>query len=460
MRVLFVLGGRVFFRFVDGAVRSLDAAGHEVHVLTPNGTNVALDRCEQECTSVRVAAYEDRPHVWRRPLTALRHLRAYRHWLEPERRWSDFLRRRWATTEFGFPSVLRAVVRILGHKRFDRWLARVPVALLEIPERLPANPHVTRDLAVLEPDLVVCTPFVYPSPRRHTTEVEYLKAARRLGFPSVVVVASWDNLTMKGAFYVKPDRVLVWNEIQRDEAWDLHGLPPEDTVATGAAVFDGWFDRSFERPRESFLDEAGLAGKEYVLYVESSGASGDEWATIHRLAEALDRVGAEADLAVMVRRHPSRRDAWRPLEHPRLVLFPDQSAVPDTEEARGTLFNSIHHARAVLGINTTVFLEAAILDRPSIVLVEPGTDHFQQGLVHFRYLLDAGFLELAENVDAAAGRVLEAVAGVDRHRQARRDFVGSFIRPQGLDSSSAEAMARALLDLVSGSPDSRDRRSR
>ena len=448
MRLVFVLGGRVFFRFVDGAVRELHDRGHEIYVLTPNGANTALERCVEDCPAVRVTEYRDSRYRWRRPLTALRHLRAYRHWLEPERRWSDFLRRRWATTSFGFPRTLRGVVRLLGHERFDRWLGRLPRSWFESPERAIApDPSVTRSLVDLAPALVVCTPFVYPSPRRHTTEVEYLKAASRLGIPTAVVVASWDNLTMKGAFYVRPDRVLVWNEIQRQEARDLHEFPAQQVVVTGAPIFDSWFAGRFELPREEFLAEAGLAdASDYVLYVESSGASGDEWRTIHDLAEALDQAAADPGLRVMVRRHPSRRDPWPPLEHPRLRLFPDASAVPDTEESRRRLFNSIHHSRAVVGINTTVFLEAAILDRPTVALLDPEKDHFQAGLVHFRYLLDAGYLELAHDAAQVAARILAIRDGEDAGRAPRRAFVASFIRPLGLGRPAAAILAQALLD--------------
>ena len=248
MRIVFVLGGRVFFRFVDSVVRHLDAEGHHVDVLTPNGTNLALERCRDQACNVRIRPYGEEPYVLKRWMTALRHLRGYRHWLEPEHRWSDFLRRRWATTEHGFPRSLRGLVKLLGLERFDRLICFLPTRpFLSACERhTPPNPGVARALRELEPDLVVSTPFVYPSPRRHTTEVEYLKAARQLGIPTAVVVASWDNLSMKGVFYVEPDLALVWNEIQRREARDFHQLPLEHVMATGAPVFDAWFDGSFE----------------------------------------------------------------------------------------------------------------------------------------------------------------------------------------------------------------------
>lgn len=450
MRIVFVLGGRVFFRFIDGVVRELDADGHQVEVRVPVSPSVAIERCRDECRSLAVVTYGEEPYVLKRLVTHVRLLRGYRHWLAPEHRWPEFLRRRWATTELGFPRALRGAVSLLGLERFDRLITALPTrrVLAALERRIPPNPRVAAALRKSAPDLVVATPFVYPSPRQHTTEVEHVKAARRLGIPTAVMVASWDNLSMKGVFYVEPDLVLVWNEIQRREAGDFHHLASDKVVATGAPLFDAWFERRYELPREELLRRAGLAG-DYVLYVESSAASGDEWGLVHRSAEALDAAGADPALRVMVRRHPSRRDVWRPLEHPRLKLFPDQSSVPDTTEGRTEFYNSIRHARAVVGVNTTVFLEAAILDRPCVALLDPEKDYFQAGLVHFQYLLDADFLELAASPEEAAERLLAIAVGADRKRNERQAFVRSFVRPVDDGRSASRVTADALVAFVS-----------
>ncbi len=68
-------------------------------------------------------------------------------------------------------------------------------------------------------DLVVITPLV-DGPSQH----DWLRSARALGIPAVLAVASWDNLTNKGVLFDRPDRTYVWNEIQRREAIELHGL--------------------------------------------------------------------------------------------------------------------------------------------------------------------------------------------------------------------------------------------
>jgi hypothetical protein len=43
---------------------------------------------------------------------------------------------------------------------------------------------------------------------------------------SVLGVGSWDHLTTKGLIHEMPDRIVVWNELQRTEAAELHGARP------------------------------------------------------------------------------------------------------------------------------------------------------------------------------------------------------------------------------------------
>ena len=59
--------------------------------------------------------------------------------------------------------------------------------------------------------------------------------------PCALMVASWDNLTCKGAIQVTPDLVTVWNAFQHREAEAMHGVPRERIVVTGAQLYDQWF---------------------------------------------------------------------------------------------------------------------------------------------------------------------------------------------------------------------------
>src|SRR5439155_1412024 len=68
-----------------------------------------------------------------------------------------------------------------------------------------------------------------------------------------------------------PERVFVWNEAQRQEAVELHGIPADHVFATGAQLFDEWFERRPSGSQEEFVRQVGLDPRlPYVAYVASS----------------------------------------------------------------------------------------------------------------------------------------------------------------------------------------------
>src|SRR4051794_15053735 len=157
----------------------------------------------------------------------------------------------------------------------------------------------------LEPDVVIVSPLVETG----SPQGDHLRAADRLGIPTGLLVASWDNLTTKGVIRDVPDVTIVWNEDQIREAIDLHGLPRDSVVATGAHSHDHWFAWQPSRGREQFAAQLGLReDRPFLLYVCSSGfiAGDDEVAFVREWVERLRATGdaALASVGVLIRPHP------------------------------------------------------------------------------------------------------------------------------------------------------------
>jgi hypothetical protein len=83
-----------------------------------------------------------------------------------------------------------------------------------------------------------------------------LKAATQMKIPTVLLVASWDNLT-KGVFPSRPDRLVVWNPIMFEEAQELHGFRPEQIFIGGVPQFDLYADKSQLPDRRTFFERVG-----------------------------------------------------------------------------------------------------------------------------------------------------------------------------------------------------------
>jgi hypothetical protein len=113
---------------------------------------------------------------------------------------------------------------------------------------------------------------------------------------------------------VQPDRVLVWNDVQRREAIELHGCPPEHVIVTGAARFDEFFNSTPDRSRSTFLTGLGLdPERPTILYLGSSQLTGpNETELVRRWAESLRASNDDVvrGCNILVRPHPALRMSW------------------------------------------------------------------------------------------------------------------------------------------------------
>ena len=138
------------------------------------------------------------------------------------------------------------------------WMTRhwkIVQRALELTEAVvPCDPDFQQFVEAQKPDMMLVTPLV----EFGSYQTEYVKCAHRLGVPVLYLPFSWDNLTNRGLSRVAPDRTLVWNEHQRREAIELHGVSPQSIVVTGAPRFDEFFEMTPSSTRAAFCGAAGL----------------------------------------------------------------------------------------------------------------------------------------------------------------------------------------------------------
>src|SRR5262249_41159815 len=184
------------------------------------------------------------------------------------------------------------LIRSVTERSSERFSRRAIAVLGALERAIPTSRRVDRFLRERAPDVVLVTPVVEFA----SNQVEYVKSARKAGISSAVGVASWDNLTGKGLIRVAPDRVFVWHEAQAEEAVQMHGIPRDQVVATGAGKFDEWFERVPQTSTAEFARKVGLdPERPYVLYACSSAFI------------APDEVGFVERWLTAVRAHPSPR---------------------------------------------------------------------------------------------------------------------------------------------------------
>jgi hypothetical protein len=454
LRVLFVMASPEYLRYYDSTIGELAARGHDVAVAVNSRREtkpIGLQRLSALEGHVRVLGVTPAPSGrWYSIGRGLRGVTDFVRYLHPDYSAAAALRTR--MKHKAVPPGFRMIDRVPS---LSARATRRLIALLDACERaIPLNSGIVRFIRAERPDVILLTPLVDAA----SVQVEFVKAARALGIPSAACIASWDNLTNKGLLRSLPDTVIVWNEAQRREAEAYHYAAPEQVVVTGAPLFDRWFATSMTRPRAEFCSHVGLPDdRPFVLFTGSSNFISDstlEVEFVRRWVAALRRADDPMlrDINVVVRPHPYNCDAWRLSEpwDPGVVVYPRLGYSPLAPNSRIDFYDSIFHAAAVVGINTSAMIEAAIVGRPVLSIQAPEFARTQEGTLHFHHLLPehGGFVSLASSITEHVSQLADRLRAPDVTLEQTRRFVVSFIRPNGLDRPATPIMADAVESLA------------
>lgn len=455
MRVLVLLLAPVDLRNYGSVIRLLGQRGHEVRLAFHGdrhapGTRELLDALLAEVPGVTATAVPaPDPDAWLDFAADVRSCLDYLQFLDPA--YHAIYRER---AERRLPEMTRKLARYrLVRSRPGQ--AAAAAILRTIDRSLEPNPQIVRFIAGENPDVVLFSPYI----SLRTPQPDYLRAARALGLPTGVLVQSWDNLTSKSLMRPQPDRVFVWNEMQRREAEELHQVPRERVVVTGAQCYDQWFEWR-PRPWEEFCERVGLDPSRPLLlwlcFVPFKAAKEAPEIEYVRRWVALLRASGDPTLegaSVLVRPHPKRLDQWRETDLSDLdgvVAWPLHGRLPTDPESQADYYDSIYHSRAAVGLNTSAMIEAAVVGRPVFTIIAPEYHESQQGTVHFRHLLEVSgdALVVAHSLEEHVRQLSETLAGHRDAAAAARRFVEDFVRPHGLDVPATPIFVDAIEELA------------
>jgi hypothetical protein len=440
MKVLLSALHFAYLRNFEPVVRALAERGHHVHLSADEperlGGQALVERLAAEYANVTwdfAPSADSEP--WYHAASRFRIALDYVRFSDRMYARSPKLRRRYRDRAPRLVRVLLPVVRPSVAKRLLTRLER-------LMPRVPADDDYFRRHA---PDVVMLASLTYARSR----QLDHLKSARALGIPTVACIASWDHLSSKALLHLPPDLVIVWNEVQRDEAIRMHGLPANRIVSTGAQCYDHWFGRRPDRSRDELCRAVGLRpDRPFILYVCSAlSPTPDpvEPVFVRRWIEALRSHPALRDAGVLVRPHPERRKEWDAVSLEGLDNVVLHGANPIDDEAKRDYFDSLYHSSAVVGLVTSAFLEAAIVGRPVLTVLTPEYRPHQEEMVHFQYLLnvDGGILRTATTLAEHVDHLAQAVREQGRDERNRR-FLTTFVRPSGLDTAATPLFADAV----------------
>jgi hypothetical protein len=341
----------------------------------------------------------------------------------------------------------------------SRVARRVLGAIMRAGERLmPISAASSAFIEAHDPDVVLAASVT----AWRVPQIDHLRAARALGRRTGICVFSWDHLSGKALLRTVPDRIFLWNDTQKREAVEWHRMPADRIVVTGAQCYDQWFGREPSRDRASFCRAVGLDPEQPILLYVCSVMTPDptESRFVLRWIEEVRR-SADPRLrqaGILVRPHPERMAEWDGVSLERFGNAALYGRNPTSPDAQADYFDSLFHSHAVIGLVTSAFLEAAIVGRPVHTLLLPEFEMYQEGVQHFRYLLEVegGLLEVTRSFPQHLAELSAALARPRQRDERNVRFITAFVRPGGLDRAATPRFLAALEEMAGAAPPAAD----
>lgn len=330
-------------------------------------------------------------------------------------------------------------------RRLERWEnALTPLLAAEYYDRY-------------RPDLVFYTTLYS---RHHYLE----RGAQQRGIPTVAFVQSWDNPTSKGPFRLRPDHLIVWNEVLRDELIRYHGCHPEHLYVSGAPQFDIYADRKAYSSRGRFFRRWGLdPTRKLITYTTGTATTTPFDHEVVELLHAANERGAfRQPSQLLVRLHPKDRATdYRRFEGaPALVLqLPGRrgntlDSWNPTEEDMYELAELMCYSDVVVNVASTITIDAAAFDTPVVNVAFDGRSakpysgscRRYYDYDHYRRIVQSGGVRLAHSPEELVRHVQayldDPTLDADGRRIIREQQCGR------LDGKAGRRIAGHLLALV------------
>jgi hypothetical protein len=248
-----------------------------------------------------------------------------------------------------------------------------------LSDRLVSHPDMEALFDRYRPVLVVAA-----NPGLVFSEVPLLRTARRRAVRSMAIDPSWDNFTNKLIPVRQVDRLVVWNDIMKEQAITLHGYAADAIRVAGAPQFDPHF--RVRTPRAEFFKRIGAdpARKLIALTTTPRSLYTHHDHVLRGLVAAMGD-GRLQNAQVLVRLHPRDEfEAYREFTgQPHVIIekpFRDTVKVADglaidvMPENQKHLGDTLCHADVVVNVASTISVEACIFDTPVVNICFDGPE--------------------------------------------------------------------------------------
>ena len=326
-----------------------------------------------------------------------------------------------------------------------------------IADRFVAHPAMEALFDRYNPVLVIAA-----NPGLVFSEVPLLRTAKRRGVRCMAIDPSWDNFTNKLIPVRHVDRLIVWNEIMREQAVRLHGYDPSAIRIAGAPQFDPHFRERTPRP-EFFARLGADPARKLIALTTTPKALYAHYDHVTRALIGAMNDGRLPNAQLLVRVHPRDDiDAYREFAGtPHVIIekpFRDSVKVADglavdvTAENQRHLGDTLCYADVVVSVASTITIEACIVDTPVVNVNFDGPSESPYvksarryyAFTHYANVTARNSVRLAMSPDEMVREVATYLADPSRDAAGRRQVV--LDQCHFTDGRSAERVVQFVLD--------------
>lgn len=313
------------------------------------------------------------------------------------------------------------------------------------------------------PDLVVgASPGV-----NSRLDIPVFAEAQKRRIRTLALIHSWDNIAKrKGPMWIRPDILGVWNEFQEQDAVKANFYKKKEIKIVGPPHFDIYWKKDTFLYREDFFKKIGLdCNKKTVTMIATCPGLVRNSYIVDLLLDALRKNKFVVPVQLICRPTPSVNPKWNDTQFGRFDNNPDifidrqvqHSAKLGWKPDNIQLYhfaNLLQHSDIIVNIVSTATIEAAILDRP-VVLVSFSTlqpEMFDRHITnsvckeHFKIVVDSGATYMAKDPDDLIAGVNKYLIDPAMHRKERNNLKNAIVYKA--DGKAVERISRLILELI------------
>lgn len=308
-----------------------------------------------------------------------------------------------------------------------------------------------------KPDAVFATALLLEE------DTSLIKYAKRRGIPTLGIPRSWDNFTSKLFLRVFPDILLVQNHRMVEEATKLCDYPKNRTRVIGLPQFDHYRDPSWYISKRELARIFSIDSEKRWISYFTGGlptvvlAEEDYSEQIEMLKQALDD-GRVSHATLILRPHPNDISTMKERFSKTIPVLDFGKGFDFSHEDVKLLINLIRASAVVVILGSTIALEAAIFDRPTVLAAFNGYrdekiqwyNKLSVALDHTTHYVDVqktGALWRVTNEREFIEAVKTYFEKPELHHASRARLVEELIEP--LDGKAGERAFKILMSLAS-----------